>query len=271
MHRYPSHQGRSESEGFQSPARPPRRQSPGEVLFADDHLVVVAKASGACAEVSREDEPGVASLLVEAGYFSDEESVEPLYPVEPPVSGVVVYARGQESHANLMRQAAADELVLECLAIVRGHILQDQGALDAEIPQRLKVGPILSHLAARPAPPTTHWKLKDSFVGFALLECRPQPTLPILVRSQLESTHIPLAVDSLFGGGQELLLSSFKAGYHRSQRREERPLISRVSLHASSVSFLHPVSGQPMRLEAPLPKDMKATLHQLDRFGRLPK
>jgi 23S rRNA-/tRNA-specific pseudouridylate synthase len=160
---------------------------------------------------------------------------------------------------------------LRCTAIVRGHILESQGTITHEVPQRMKVGPVLGVLSARPAPPATHWTLRDSFVGFAVLDCQPLPPLPALVRAQLESAGMPLAVDSLYGGGQELLLSSFKAGYRPSQRREERPLIARVSLHAASVSFIHPATRAAVHFEAPLPKDMRATLHQLNRFGRIGK
>ena len=147
--------------------------------------------------------------------------------------------------------------------------MESQGTITSELAQLARVGPILSLLAARSAPPATHWTLRDSFVGFAALECQPLPPLPTLVRSHLESAGLPLAVDSVYGGAQELMLSSFKAGYRPSQKHEERPLISRVSLHVASVSFIHPATRAAIHMEAPLPKDMRATLHQLDRFGRI--
>src|SRR6185436_10214597 len=126
----------------------------------------------------------------------------------PAISGLVIYPRTNQAREILDAQVKGDELVLHCTAIVRGHVLESQGTITHEIPQRMKVGPVLRILSSRTAPPATHWTLRDSFVGFAVLECQPLPPLPLLVRAHLESAGTPLAVDSLFGGSQELMLSS---------------------------------------------------------------
>ena len=106
-------------------------------------------------------------------------------------------------------------------------------------------------------------------MGFALLECRPRTAVPGQIRRHLAAVGMPLAVDPVFGGADELMLSSFKAGYRPSRRHGEKPLIARATLHAESVRFRHPKTGAPMRLEAPIPRDFRAALHQLDRFGRI--
>jgi 23S rRNA-/tRNA-specific pseudouridylate synthase len=116
----------------------------------------------------------------------------------------------------------------------------------------------------------TTWTVRDRFVGYVLLECGTVPAMPHQIRLQLEAAGIPLAVDPLYGGATELRLSSFKAGYRPSRRHLEKPLIDRVSLHVQSVSFVHPRDGRKRKFEAPLPKDFRATVHQLSRFGRIP-
>jgi 23S rRNA-/tRNA-specific pseudouridylate synthase len=58
-------------------------------------------------------------------------------------------------------------------------------------------------------------------------------------------------------------LSEIKSGFRPSADEEERPLLARLSLHAESLAFDHPAGSQRVRLEAPLPKDFRATLAQL--------
>jgi 23S rRNA pseudouridine955/2504/2580 synthase/23S rRNA pseudouridine1911/1915/1917 synthase len=61
------------------------------------------------------------------------------------------------------------------------------------------------------------------------------------------------------------LLSSFKPKYNLSKKEEEeRPLLPRLALHAYQLKFNN-ISGKTIELEAPIPKDLKATLQQLEK------
>jgi 23S rRNA pseudouridine955/2504/2580 synthase/23S rRNA pseudouridine1911/1915/1917 synthase len=64
-----------------------------------------------------------------------------------------------------------------------------------------------------------------------------------------------------------VLLSSFKKKFNLSKKEEEeRPLLSRLALHASRVAFIN-LQGDSMSVEAPLAKDLEATLKQLRKWG----
>ena len=67
-------------------------------------------------------------------------------------------------------------------------------------------------------------------------------------------------------GGSAILLSRYKPDYRPSARRPERALIDRLTLHAGRITCEHPVTGTVLTLEAPLPKDFRATLTQLARL-----
>ena len=70
-------------------------------------------------------------------------------------------------------------------------------------------------------------------------------------------------------GRQRLLLSELKRNYKQKKERPETPLLSRVSLHAARIRLHHPVTGEPMTVEAEVPKDFGLALKNLRRFRAL--
>ena len=85
----------------------------------------------------------------------------------------------------------------------------------------------------------------------------------------------PLAVDFLYGRRRELYLSDLRPGFHQrasesglQAERPPRPLLARCPLHARRIEFQHPVTRQPVCVEAPMPPDMEAALKLLRKLGR---
>ena len=74
----------------------------------------------------------------------------------------------------------------------------------------------------------------------------------------------PIFADGLYGNGTGFFLSLVKAGYKPDG--DEKPLLTRVALHAAGLSFTHPAPLQAMSFEAVLPKDMKTVLKYLRKF-----
>ena len=77
----------------------------------------------------------------------------------------------------------------------------------------------------------------------------------------------PIVGDALYGDGKPLLLSSLKSKFKLSKNElEERPLLNRLALHALQLKFTG-LSGEKAELEAPIPKDLKASLQQLNKIA----
>ena len=237
-----------------------------EVLFADEACCVVNKPAGMFVQGGLFDEPSVVEHLANE-LSADEETFVPAYPLDMDVSGVLLLARTEAAAETFAEQFTARTLTVTYHAIVRGILLHDSGTFDNLLtsPKSGKVKVVAEHGARA----ITEWKVLDSFIGFALLECIPRTRVEQQIRAQLHHAEIPLAVDLVHGGADHLMLSSFKAGYRPSRRHKERPLIRRPSLHAATLAFEHPRSGETLGFEAPPPKDFRATLHQLARFGRI--
>jgi 23S rRNA pseudouridine955/2504/2580 synthase/23S rRNA pseudouridine1911/1915/1917 synthase len=74
----------------------------------------------------------------------------------------------------------------------------------------------------------------------------------------------PVACDDLYDDGKPILLSSFKSKFKLSKKEEEeRPILNRLGLHAFKLKFSN--RGRSSELEAPLSKDLRATIQQLEK------
>jgi 23S rRNA pseudouridine955/2504/2580 synthase/23S rRNA pseudouridine1911/1915/1917 synthase len=78
----------------------------------------------------------------------------------------------------------------------------------------------------------------------------------------------PVVCDELYGDGKPVLLSSFKHKFKLSiKEEEEKPLLNRLALHAQKLKFAD-TAGKFIDVEAPLPKDIRATLQQLYKWKK---
>jgi 23S rRNA-/tRNA-specific pseudouridylate synthase len=270
-HRHPARAGHPTGPDQRSAPRHIRSPSV-EIIHHDNDLILVNKPAGTWLTGGPDERPGVIEQLAGQGIISgDDQELHPACLLEPDASGLLALARTKDLADRMPDQLADHTLELRFLAIVRGPVATESGTIDRPIRQnaRRRGPPCIDDQNGMTA--VTDWRLLDAFIGFALLECSPRTAVEGQVRLHLESAGMPLAVDPIRGGAACLMLSSFKAGYRPSRRRPERPLIQRLSLHASSIAFQHPATGEPMLSQAQPPKDFRAALHQLDRFGRLPK
>ena len=88
------------------------------------------------------------------------------------------------------------------------------------------------------------------------------------IRVHMKHIGHPIACDELYGDGKPLFISQLKHRYKLSQgEEEERPLLNRLALHAAQLG-LHGLNGEKISLEAPLPKDLKASINQLTKWKK---
>jgi 23S rRNA-/tRNA-specific pseudouridylate synthase len=112
----------------------------------------------------------------------------------------------------------------------------------------------------------TQFDVLERFSGYTLLKCRPLIDRTHQIRVHLCHAGLPIAGDSLYGG-RPLLLSSLKREYRLKGDKTERPLMSRVALHAEQLSIAHPATGDTVTITAPWPKDLRVTVKYLRRYA----
>jgi 23S rRNA-/tRNA-specific pseudouridylate synthase len=114
-------------------------------------------------------------------------------------------------------------------------------------------------------PAVTRWQIEQAMRRFTLLRVFPRTGKTHQIRVHLAHLGHRLAIDPLYGTPDPILLSQHKQHYRPTRDEEERPLIARLTLHAHKLTFDHPSGSGRMTIEAPPPKDFRATVAQLSK------
>ncbi len=245
-----------------------------EILWSDSDFVAIFKPSGLASIPGRDESEDALGLLGAELDLPASGTADPrlrvVHRLDKDTSGLLVFAKHVAAQRFLSHQFQNNQVEKEYLALVQGRPAETEGEIDQPIgphPTSVKRMAVLTH-GGRPA--RTLWKLEESFRDFSLLRVFPKTGKTHQIRVHLRSIGLPLAIDPLYNTARGQLppgifLSSFKRGY-RPAAGEERPLIDRLTLHAHRLKFLD-LSGNPIQLDAPVPKDLRATLNMLRKYG----
>lgn len=202
---------------------------------------------------------------------TDDPRLRVVHRLDKDTSGVLLFAKNKDAQRLLSHQFQNNLIQKEYLALVHGRPMEDSGEIDAPLAPHPTQKDRM-HVSRHGRPARTFWKMEQRFRQFALLRVFPKTGKTHQIRVHLLSIGIPLIIDPLYnpprpGEDGDLYLSGFKRDYRPSRGEEERPLISRLTLHAHRLTFHHPQNNQTVTVEAPIPKDLRAAISQLTRHG----
>jgi len=239
-----------------------------DILHLDERMVAVNKPAGLPVVPLRSGR-GASLRGLLAGHLGERPYV--VHRIDRDTSGVVLFARDSETHRALSRMFERREVEKTYLAVVRGNPSPAQGTIELPL-ERDPHNPTRMTVVRKGGKPSrTDYRTLESYGGYAFLEVRPVTGRMHQVRVHLAAIGHPLAVDPIYGGAEAVYLSEFKRDYRRKKSCRERPLISRLSLHACAVRLRHPLTGvDAVLFEAPLPHDLDVLLKQLSRHASPP-
>ncbi len=236
-----------------------------EILFEDEHLILANKPPGMLSVPGR-FAPEKPSLL--AWLNQRYGKVWAVHRIDRETSGLICFARNEEAHRHLSQQFEQRTVEKTYLALLDGPSVPEKGSIDRPIAESHS-HPGKMTVAQKGKPALTHYKVIERFRQFTLVEARIETGRTHQLRVHFESIGHPLAIDSLYGRREAFYLSEAKQkGFHLRRDEEERPLMSRIPLHAWKLALSHPHSGERLLFEAPLPKDFAAMLKQLRKWGK---
>ncbi|MGZ4692821.1 MAG: RluA family pseudouridine synthase [Acidimicrobiales bacterium] len=226
---------------------------PVTVVHADEHLIVVDKPAGLVVHPGAGNRQGtlVQGLLAHypelAGIGGDPDRPGIVHRLDKGTSGLLLVARSPEAYTALVAQLQAHEVERRYLALVWGELDALSGMIDAPIGRSARE-PTRMVVSTRGKEARTRYEVVSTFtepVTVSLLECRLETGRTHQIRVHLTAIDHPVVGDARYGGAR----SSFPV---------ERPW-----LHAAALHLDHPITGEPMDFESPLPADLEAWLDRL--------
>ena len=248
------------------------------VLFEDEHLLALDKPAGLLVSPDRCDahRPNLMKLLhagiAGAKPWARERRLNYLsnaHRLDFETSGVILLAKSKPALIALANLFSSEKPRKKYLSLVRGEPPENQFEVDARLAPH-PVKPDLMRVDAKDGKQSkTRFEVLENFPrgGYALLKCEPLTERAHQIR--VHASHIGLKIvgDELYGG-KPLWLSRLKQDYRLKPGREERPLISRVALHAEQLTLPHPITGEVLTVTAEWPKDLKVAVKYLRQFAK---
>ena len=270
---------------------------PLDVLFEDEHIIVLNKRPDIIVHPARSELSGtlINALAwhfthVSSGALSKvgKEFARPgvVHRLDRDTSGLIVFAKNDEAHWRLARQFETRRVDKRYLALVHGLVEPDVDVIDLPLgphPSREKgyrekyvvrhdhLGkPSLTIFRVREtyphapgAPASRHDGARDDPArGFSLVELELKTGRTHQIRVHLSHLGFPIVGDDMYTGAHDLRRAHLDARV-RSGTPDDTLFIARQALHATTLTFEHPVSGERMKFQAPLPPDMAAAVAAL--------
>lgn len=237
---------------------------PLKILFEDEHVLVLNKPAGLVVHPAPGNYQGtlVNALLHHCGKdLSGIGGVQRpgiVHRLDKDTSGVMIVAKSDKASQSLTTQFAEHSIERQYRAVVWGRPTPLLGSIDAPIGRhpsnRIKmavVGPTQGKRAR------THYKVEQSFGPLekpiaSLVTCRLETGRTHQVRVHMAHIGHPLIGDTVYGARRKLSL-------------DDGTVFPRQALHAAVLGFEHPVTGERLTFESPLPNDMHQLVKRLEK------
>jgi len=231
-----------------------------EILHENDYFIVVNKPSGLLSVPDRkQSEPSLKDLLLQK-----YNQIYTVHRLDKPTSGLILFARDPETHKTLSKLFQTREVEKYYVGLLEGTLMPQQGIVETGIMEHPAGGKMINHAKGKPS--KTAYETLEIFKGFSLVRFRIFTGRTHQIRVHCGYLGHTIVGDSIYGEGKPLLLSTIKKKFNLAKKEmEERPIMGRLALHAQEIRFQF--GDKNYVFEAPLSKDMQATLSQLRKHA----
>lgn len=229
------------------------------IVYEDEQVVAVNKPSGLLTIPDREGKETSLRQLLQQKYGQ----VFTVHRLDRDTSGLVVFAKNEDAHKQLSQQFENRETSKTYFGLVLGKPFEASGVINEPIAEHpVKKGMMTVYKRGKES--ITEYEVEESFRLYSWMQFRILTGRTHQIRVHMKHIGHPIVCDPLYGDGKPVFISAIKKNYKLSKQEEaERPILSRLALHAAKLSFA--LNGQPYTLEAPLSKDLRAVLQQLKK------
>jgi 23S rRNA pseudouridine1911/1915/1917 synthase len=178
-------------------------------------------------------------------------------------TGVMVVTKNDKAQWKVAKQFEERRVEKSYFAVVHGNceLQADRISVQLGVHPRTREKYAIRPETGKEA--TTLYEVVESFRGFCLLKLTPKTGRTHQIRVHMSYIKHPIVGDDMYGG---------KVVYpwqlRDAEPAMEEPVISRCALHAHTLAFKHPTTGQIVKFEAPLPEDMRNLLDMLRKYRK---
>lgn len=244
---------------------------PLDIVYEDEDLLVVNKAAGMVVHPGHGNYNGtlVNALAFHLGRSqaadepgADERMGVLVHRIDKDTSGLLVVAKNDEAQLKLARQFFVHSIERKYIAVVWGNIQEDSGTLEGYIGRdpndRLRFRNYDDPEKGKWA--VTHYRVLERYGYITVVECQLETGRTHQIRVHMAMTGHPLFNDERYGGS-EIRQGTIYAKY-KQFIQNCFALCPRQALHAATLGFEHPRTGETVRFAAPLPQDMRSLIEK---------
>ncbi|MBW2939129.1 RluA family pseudouridine synthase [Aureisphaera sp. CAU 1614] len=248
---------------------------PLDIVYEDDAVVVVNKPAGMVVHPGHGNYSGtlINALTFHFENLPNNSSNRPglIHRIDKDTSGLLVVAKTEEAMTHLAKQFFNKTTEREYVALVWGNFDEEEGTIEGHIGRhpknRLQNTVFLGEDAdEKGKPAVTHYKVIEKLGYVTLLSCRLETGRTHQIRVHLKHIGHTLFNDERYGG------DSILKGTHFTKYKQFVDncfkILPRQALHARTLGFEHPTTGEMMRFETPIPEDMVACLEKWRNYSQ---
>jgi 23S rRNA pseudouridine1911/1915/1917 synthase len=222
---------------------------PVKVIYMDADVIVIDKPSGLVVHPGAGHASGtLANALIyhfpEVALIGSEERPGIVHRLDRDTSGVMVVARTPRAFNSLVEQFKRRVIWKTYLGLAWGRVSAPEGKLDWPLGRHPTQGSRISIRARSPKKAETFFQVQRMFKDTTLLEIRPVTGRTHQIRVHMAAAGHPIVGDPMYG------------------RKKEPREFPRLFLHAHTLSFIHPGTGERLTFASPLPPDLEAVIRR---------
>ena len=245
---------------------------PLDIVYEDATLLLINKPPGLVVHPGHGNYTGtlVNALAYHFENLPMNSSERPglVHRIDKDTSGLLVIAKTEASMTHLAKQFEAKTSEREYVAMVWGNVKEEEGTIEGNIARHVKDRMQMAVFAdpeiGKPA--ITHYKVLERFGYVTLISCILETGRTHQIRVHMKHLGHPLFNDARYGG--DLILKGTTFTKYKQFIDNCFKILPRQALHAKTLGFVHPTTGEMMRFDTELPDDMKELIEKWRGYSK---
>jgi len=245
---------------------------PVKIIYEDKDILLVNKDAGMVVHPGHGNFTGTLQNAL-VYHFQETCGDEPdtkvylVHRIDKDTSGILLIAKNEMAQIRLAKQFFEHTLSRKYVALVWGNLADDEGTISGFIARDTRDRLVMKIYSEeeKGRNSVTHYKVIERFGYVTLVECVLETGRTHQIRAHFKHIGHPLFNDGKYGGDEILKGTTFTK--YKQFIQNCFKLMPRQALHAKSLGFIHPTTGEPIFFDSDYPDDMKAVIEKWRKYS----